>query len=355
MEKYIAKKIHKDRESIMRFCEKHNSIYVYGAGVVGESICRYLSEEGILIKRIIVTNKGNNVDELFNIPVEEVDGVEFEVNAGVIIAVAKKYQSEVVDVLLKKNIKMENILLQKIYCTCSGKIDYSFLLNWTLSDTDLESNYFSKFNILELYGKNRATDKASDYHNYLNKYDMFLRTKMEEEVCVLEMGVLNGASLRMWKDYFSNGKIVGVDIDNDCKKYEEDRIQVIIGDLSDEDFIIDLAQMKPDVVIDDASHICSHQIKSMYHIIPKMPSGSVFIMEDLETSFNAYRDMNYYDSCISAYDFCEALSKIVCSQEIIVRENVNSSIYNLKEELENIASCIEMISFIHGSCIMVIK
>ena len=40
------------------------------------------------------------------------------------------------------------------------------------------------------------------------------------------MGIFNGGSLKIWKEYFGpDAKIIGIDINPECKKFEEDGIE----------------------------------------------------------------------------------------------------------------------------------
>ena len=40
-----------------------------------------------------------------------------------------------------------------------------------------------------------------------------------------------------------------------------------------------------DVIIDDGGHTMSQQITSITHLLPKMRSGGLYVIEDLETSY----------------------------------------------------------------------
>ena len=62
-----------------------------------------------------------------------------------------------------------------------------------------------------------GTDKGSQYHNYCNKYDKILFPLREKFTNILEIGVANGSSVRMWEEYFPNATIHGVDFTPECK------------------------------------------------------------------------------------------------------------------------------------------
>ena len=73
-----------------------------------------------------------------------------------------------------------------------------------------------------------GTDKTNKDHSYkgvtyLDIYHRYMSSKRLEVKTFIEIGVKNGASLRMWKDYFPNATIYGIDIDPRCKQFAEDR------------------------------------------------------------------------------------------------------------------------------------
>ena len=62
----------------------------------------------------------------------------------------------------------------------------------------------------ELFNSNfYNTDK--DKHNYLQAYDKLFYEYRDKKINLLEVGVHEGGSLLLWKDYFSNGTIYGMD------------------------------------------------------------------------------------------------------------------------------------------------
>lgn len=134
-------------------------------------------------------------------------------------------------------------------------------------------------NIALKYG----TDKASHTHNYATTYDSILTPYRNTAKSVLEIGVLNSASVKMWKEYFQYAQITGVDINPVCKQYEEDRINIIIGDQSKEETFSSLGEL--DIIIDDGSHFPSHQIASFEILFPRLKDGGVYIIEDLHAQY----------------------------------------------------------------------
>lgn len=354
MTKKVAKLLHKNRAEVRGFCKKFKKIYIYGAGMAASFIAKYLEEEEIKFEAYVVSKADGNKEEINGIPVKELAEVSFGEEDGIIIGLGRKLQSVVYQVLVENGIKEPNIYCQDMYLpTDIPYIMNSSLISGQLKDEVSENGFFKSMTELDQIGCKYGTDKSSDFHNYLNKYEFYLSKLRNEKIKILELGVQNGKSLMMWSDYFKEAIIYGVDIDPSCEKYSGENRKVLIQDLSDEEGLAELAKLKCDIVIDDASHMWSHQIKSMCHIIPEMPSGGIFIMEDLETSFPSYRNWLVGDAVISAYDFCEALAYVVCSREHLKEEMVKTGAWKLRKEIEMIGMQLEMVTMIHGSCIMI--
>jgi hypothetical protein len=111
---------------------------------------------------------------------------------------------------------------------------------------------------------------------------------------ILEIGVggyedphSGGSSLRMWKYYFPNSKIYGIDI-SDKTALQERRIKIFQGDQSDEKFLRDVFNRigSLDIVIDDGSHVNEHVILSFKTLFPLINRGGIYSVEDTEHSYS---------------------------------------------------------------------
>jgi predicted O-methyltransferase YrrM len=139
---------------------------------------------------------------------------------------------------------------------------------------------------LDKIAKEENTDKNSDYHGYAEKYDFYFQNIKNSPTQMLEIGVLNGSSLRMWDRYFSSIQISGIDINPDCKRFEKQNIKIYIGDQSDTEFLSrNFSDSEFDIIVDDGSHIPSHQIASFEFLFKKLKPGGIYVVEDLHTSY----------------------------------------------------------------------
>ena len=84
-----------------------------------------------------------------------------------------------------------------------------------------------------------------------------------KKITFVEIGVLSGGSLFMWKDYFGkDARIIGVELNPDAKKFEKEGFEIFIGNQSDENFWKDFFDKvgEVDIVLDDGGHTNFQQI-----------------------------------------------------------------------------------------------
>ena len=132
-----------------------------------------------------------------------------------------------------------------------------------------------------------GTDKGPNDHMYTSKYSLYLEQYRNIEFNLLEIGVCNGDSVKMWKEYFSKANIVALDIDPRCKEYEEERIDIHIGDQTDKKFLNDVFNQYGhfEVILDDGGHSWKQQIVSFETLFPRLTPGGMYLIEDLHTSY----------------------------------------------------------------------
>lgn len=142
-------------------------------------------------------------------------------------------------------------------------------------------------------GLKYGTDKAN-YHGYTDFYHEHLALRKDAIKTVLEIGVWNGASLSMWKEYLPHAEVIGIDnwlhhFPAGCITVEGDATKPALYDNHP-----NLKGKTYDLIIDDGSHKCSHQQASFEILWPKLNPGGVYIMEDVHSSFiPEHCDMRY--------------------------------------------------------------
>jgi len=133
---------------------------------------------------------------------------------------------------------------------------------------------------------NKGTDNAESC-GFTEHYNDQFYSMREDIKDMLEIGVDNGRSLKMWEEFFPNANIVGLDIE-DKKKYDTERCKTYILDQSKRGELKKFADEnveKFDFIIDDGSHHMLDQQISFYHLFSKcLKPGGIFVIEDLHTS-----------------------------------------------------------------------
>jgi hypothetical protein len=141
--------------------------------------------------------------------------------------------------------------------------------------------------LADIYG----TDKWGS-HFYAQHYETHFSPFRRSKLNILEIGVggyddpkEGGESLRMWRTYFPNANIFGIDI-HDKTYHDERRIKTFKGSQVDNDFldsvIKEIGQI--DIVIDDGSHINAHVIHTFKYLFPRI-NCKWYVIEDIQTSY----------------------------------------------------------------------
>jgi hypothetical protein len=143
-------------------------------------------------------------------------------------------------------------------------------------------------NDLEEYFRLNDKRLIHKWKHYFEVYDRHFSKYRNKDIVILEIGVSHGGSLQMWKNYFGDrAKIFGIDINPQCKEFEEENIKIFIGSQSDRNFLREVkAQIPPiDILIDDGGHTMVQQIVSYEELFNYVKEDGVYLCEDLHTSY----------------------------------------------------------------------
>ena len=149
----------------------------------------------------------------------------------------------------------------------------------------------NRHSLSELALKHR-TDKEGS-HFYARHYERHFAHLRDDAIILLEIGIggygdprAGGESLRMWKEFFPNGTIIGLDL-HDKSSLREERIEIEQGSQDDPEFLKRLsARYGPfDIVIDDGSHLPAHVIASFEILFDHVKGNGIYAIEDLQTSY----------------------------------------------------------------------
>ena len=120
---------------------------------------------------------------------------------------------------------------------------------------------------------------------FLEIYENYFKDYKDSEIKILEIGIDKGASLRLWREYFSKATICGLDIEK--KNFVIEKVDIIVGDQSDKNVIQKIVSKYEsfDIIIDDGSHKSKHIIKSFEYLFDHLNEDGLYVVEDLQTSY----------------------------------------------------------------------
>ncbi len=124
--------------------------------------------------------------------------------------------------------------------------------------------------------------------HYFDIYHRHFARFRDRPVTVVEIGVFQGGSLAMWRDYFGpQARIVGIDVDERCRDLAPPGTEVRIGSQTDRDFLRAVKRElgSIDVLIDDGGHVMAQQLVSFDELFPAVSAEGVYLVEDLHTSY----------------------------------------------------------------------
>jgi len=160
---------------------------------------------------------------------------------------------------------------------------------------------------LDSIGRKFGTDKSSLHHNYLNTYECYLHNFRDRPIKLLEIGfggyedrTGGGESLYTWQEYFPMADITCLEIYP--KEFSLDRVRVIQGSQDSREDLRSIGENYGpfDIIVDDGSHLSSHQIKSFTELFtPYLKDGGIYIVEDTSTNYEP--EMNKPTSCIDFF------------------------------------------------------
>jgi hypothetical protein len=88
-------------------------------------------------------------------------------------------------------------------------------------------------------------------------------------------------------DYFGAGtRVVGIDVDPQCKRFEDESTTILIGDQADRAFLAEVRRAVPriDILIDDGGHTMVQQIATLEELYLHIQPEGVYLCEDIHTS-----------------------------------------------------------------------
>ncbi len=159
-----------------------------------------------------------------------------------------------------------------------------------------------------------GTDKGGPKSYIENFYEGKFKNLQEKKITLVEIGVRSGASLCLWKNYFSKkSKIYGIDNLDDKNNHNipvkkelisGDNVEYIIGDAYSEDTKNKVVG-NIDILIDDGPHTFESHLQLLEKYISKMNKNGIIVIEDISYDYNKLFEFipDQYKNTSSVYDF----------------------------------------------------
>ena len=147
-----------------------------------------------------------------------------------------------------------------------------------------------------------SPEPSFKHTTYFAAYDALLGQYRNKPITFVEIGVLNGGSLFMWRKFFGDSaRIIGIDLNPAAKKWEAHGFEIFIGSQEDPTFWNGFCEVvdEIDVVLDDGGHTYLQQIITTETLLDRLKDKGMLIVEDTHTSYMSgfgdpkIRFMNY--------------------------------------------------------------
>jgi hypothetical protein len=146
------------------------------------------------------------------------------------------------------------------------------------------------------------------HSSYFQVYEEVLSKYRNRSITFVEIGVLGGGSLFMWKKFFGDAaRIIGIDLNPEAMRWTKEGFEIFIGSQEDPNFWKSFFNSvgPVDIVLDDGGHSNSQQIITAHSVLPHIRDGGVLIVEDVHASYmrdfgnpSKYSFMSYSKSVV---------------------------------------------------------
>lgn len=164
-------------------------------------------------------------------------------------------------------------------------------MNKRFSKEEVEKMFANSSNELAKASLNYSTTKLLDPEciQYLHHYEKEFAAFRDRKIKLLEIGVKDGESLKMWKEYFHpDSEVFGIELNPaPLASFQEDGIDIMYGDQTDIHFLKTVQEKGPfDIIIDDGGHTMFQMRTSFEYLFRyALSNEGVYVIEDLGTSY----------------------------------------------------------------------
>ena len=153
-----------------------------------------------------------------------------------------------------------------------------------LSKKSLDLN--SNLRLFQIYKNLKHVSLKCD--TYFQAYEEIFNKYVGKKITFVEVGVLHGGSLFMWREYFGKeARIIGIDLHPKAKELEKYGFEIYIGSQSDKSFWKGFFAKvgKIDILLDDGGHGNDQQIITLTESIHNTNDDGIIAIEDVHTNY----------------------------------------------------------------------
>lgn len=136
-----------------------------------------------------------------------------------------------------------------------------------------------------------GTDKSSLHHNYCHIYEQYFKHLQHEPILFVTVGVggyeypdRGGQCLRMWREWFTKARIIGIDLYK--KDFAIPGVEIMQCS-QDNPYMADICR-GANIFIDDGAHTSLLTLRTFNIVWPVLSSAGIYVIEDVECSYGNY-------------------------------------------------------------------
>jgi hypothetical protein len=187
-------------------------------------------------------------------------------------------------------------------------------------------------NLIDLLSAYSSSPEPSyKVSNYFHIYNELFQHLRGTECTFVEIGILEGGSLFMWRKWLGDkARIIGIDLNPDALKWNQHGFEIYIGDQGDPAFWQELLPKigQFDVLLDDGGHQSFQQIVTTTEAIKHANKDCLIVVEDTITSFmksfSNHGDKSFQKFAYSASDCLLARGQSLWPNDFIPVDNKES-------------------------------
>jgi hypothetical protein len=161
--------------------------------------------------------------------------------------------------------------------------------------------------------KKYSTDKLQ--HGYIPFYEKYLPKNPKK---ILEIGVKEGASIRMWREYFPNAEIHGLDLFEEFPIPNIEGVTFHKGNQLDHQLLAKLRKEDFDVIIDDGSHNARDMLVTFFSLY----SGKHYFIEDLHCNDEEFYSQGLPVELMAKYIFLFSSHHVASTSKILLCSSI---------------------------------